>query len=421
LQFRNLINIITAYIFYLEVEEMGVKKSMRNALLIVLVLSLSIFSLFNVSCAKKEEEAKKTEEKPEVYKIGCILSLSGAGSPIGIPEKNALELLAEEINASGGIDGVKIELIIEDDQTDPAKATQAARKLIEQDKVVALIGSSVSPCSLAIKEIVNQAGIPLMCLSAANAITEKDYRWIFRTAPKDAVAVETILTYIRDEGKHKKIAILHDSNPFGQSGADEIKARADEFGIEIVAIEKYETNAPDLTAQLTKIKQANPDAIIVWGTNPGPAIAAKTMKQLGMNIQYYGSHGIANKKFIELAGDAANGVIFPAGKMLVANQLDDADPAKKLMLDFAAKYEAKYKEKPNTFTAHAYDGLKILVEAIKKAGTTEPEKLRSAIENTKDYLGLDGQFSYSPDDHDGISVDDMVVVIIENGEWKKLR
>lgn len=400
---------------------MSVRKLSKKPLFVVLIGSILLSLLFNTSCAKKEETKGKTEEKPQVYKIGCILSLSGAGSPIGIPEKNALELLADEINASNGINGSKIELIIEDDQTDPAKATQAARKLIEQDKVIALIGSSVSPCSLAIKEIVNQKGIPLMCLSAANAITEKDYRWIFRTAPKDAVAVETLLTYIRDLGKHKKIAVLHDSNPFGQSGADEIKARADEFGLEIVAVEKYETNAPDLTAQLTKIKQAAPDAIVVWGTNPGPAIAAKTMKQLGMNIQYYGSHGIANKKFIELAGDAANGVIFPAGKMLVASQLDDSDPVKKLMLDFSAKYEAKYKEKPNTFTAHAYDALKILVEAIKKAGTTDPEKLRSAIENTKDYLGLDGQFSYSPTDHDGISVDDMVVVIIENGEWKKLR
>lgn len=393
----------------------------KKALVPLLILSLFLAAFTGTSCAKKEEAAKKEETKPQVYKIGCILSLSGAGSPIGIPEKNTLELLADEINSSGGIDGAKIELIIEDDQTDPAKATQAARKLIEQDKVVAIIGSSVSPCSLAIKEVVNQAEIPLMCLSAANAITATDYRWVFRTAPRDAVAVETLLSYIRDEGKYKKIAILHDSNPFGQSGADEIKARADEFGIEIVAVEKYETNAPDLTAQITKIKQANPEAIIVWGTNPGPAIAAKTIKQLGMNVQYFGSHGIANKKFIELAGDAANGVIFPAGKVLVPDQLDESDPVKKLALNFFAKYEEKYKEKPNTFSAHAYDSLKILVDALKKAGTTDPQKLRDAIENTKDYVGLDGDFSYSPDDHDGIGVDDMVIVKIENGEWKKVR
>ncbi|MCX7831524.1 MAG: ABC transporter substrate-binding protein [Actinobacteria bacterium] len=384
-----------------------------SILILVLLLSLT-------SCAKKE--TNKTEErKPEVYKIGVILSLTGAGSPLGIPERNALEMLADEINGKGGIDGIKLELIIEDDQTDPAKASQAARKLIEKDKVIALIGSSVSPCSLAIKEIVARYGIPWMCPSAANAITEGDIKWVFRTAPKDAVAVEALLNYISKNTKYKRLAILHDSNAFGQSGADEIKKRSVDFNVEIVSIEKYETNAPDLSSQLTKIKQSNPDAIIVWGTNPGPAIAAKNMKQLGLNIQYFGSHGIANKKFIELAGDAAEGVIFPAGKILVADQLDDGDPVKEYMLEFASKYEKRFKEKPVTFTAHTYDALNILVESIKKAKSIEPEKLREAIESTKDYIGLDGTIDYSKEDHDGIGIDDLVIVKIENGKWIKLQ
>lgn len=391
----------------------------KKALIILLVLSLAFLAGVQVSCSQRGEPEKAKESK--VLKIGVILSLSGPGSPLGIPERNAIEMLADEINGSGGIDGAKLEMIIEDDQTDPAKAAQAARKLIEKDKVIALIGSSVSPCSLAIKEVVNTYQIPWMCPAAANVITEGDSKWVFRTAPKDAVAVETLLKYISESTNVKKIAILHDSNAFGQSGADEIKKRSVDFDLEIVGVEKYETNAPDLTSQLTKLKQAAPDALIVWGTNPGPAIAAKGMKQIGFNVPYFGSHGIANKKFIELAGEAAEGVVFPAGKILVADQLEDSDPVKKVMVNFIKKYEEKYKEKPVTFTAHAYDALMILVEALKRAKTVEPNKLRAEIENTKDYVGLDGTISYSPTDHDGISVDDMVVVRIEKGSWVRIK
>ncbi len=398
---------------------MGGKKVFVRFL--ALLLAILLLASFTTSCTQKQEEGKKKEtgkEEQQVYKIGCILSLSGAASPLGIPEKNAIQLLAEEINAAGKI---KIELIIEDDQSDPAKATQAARKLIEQDKVIAIIGSSNTPCSLAIKEVVNQAKIPMMCPSAGNVITDVDNTWVFRTAPKDAVAVKTLLEYIKSEGSIKKVAILHDSNAFGQSGADQIKKDAPAYGLTVVAVEKYETNAPDLTAQMTKLKNANPDAIIVWGTNPGPAIAAKARVQLGIKVPMFGSHGIANKKFIELAGDAAEGVVFPAGKILVPDQLEENDPIKAVIEEFSKKYEAKYNEKAVTFTAHGYDALKILADALERAGTSEPEALRKAIEETKDYIGLDGTMSYSAEDHDGIGLDDMVVVKIEGGKWVRLK
>lgn len=342
---------------------------------------LFIVSFLSLASYQKKEEVKP--EKKEPIKIGAILSLSGAGSPLGIPERKALNMLVEKINKEGGINGAPIELTIEDDETNPSKASQAARKLIQEDNVVALIGSSVSPCSLAIKEIVNQEQVPLLCLSAANAITEKDFKWIFRIPPKDAVAVEKILTYIKERGDIKKVAILHDSNPFGQSGADEIKKRASDFGLEIVAIEKYETNAPDVSAQLTKIKNKKPDALIVWGTNPVPAIAAKTMKQLGMNIPYFGSHGIANVKFIELAGDAANGVIFPAGKILLPNELAADDPQKEVIVKFVTDYEEKYNELPNTFAGHAYDAILMLKEVISKVGT-DRAKIRDELEKFGD-------------------------------------
>lgn len=389
--------------------------------LFLLMAAVLLAAVVLSSCAAREEKTGGEAEAPDVYKIGAVLSVTGPASPLGIPEKNTLEMLEKKINDAGGIDGVRVEVIIEDDESDPAKAAQAARKLIQQDGVVAIIGATISPSSLSIKEIVNEEGVPMISLSAGNPITEGDYKWIFRTAPKDAVAVATILTYIEELGNVKKIAILHDSNAFGQSGADEIQATAGNYGLEVVAVEKYETNAPDLTAQLNKIKQANPDALIVWGTNPGPAIAAKTMKQLDMNIPYFGSHGIANAKFIELAGDAAEGVVFPAGKLLVPDEIDESDPVKKVIDEFINEYSQEFGEPPNTFAGHAYDAFMILVDALKKVKTTDPEKIRQAIEETTDFVGCDGVFSYSPTDHDGIAVDDMVVVKIENGSWKRVK
>lgn len=393
---------------------------MRKTLILMVVFSLLLSMVFS-SCAAREEKAGEGGKAPEVYKIGAVLSVSGAASPLGIPEKNTLELLEKKINDEGGIDGVPIEIIIEDDETDPGKAAQAARKLIQQDGVIAIIGATITPSSLSIKEVVNEEGIPMISLSAGNPVTEGDYRWVFRTAPKDAVAVATILSYIEELGNIKKVAVLHDSNAFGQSGADEIQATAGDYGLEVVAVEKYETNAPDLTAQLNKIKQANPDAVIVWGTNPGPAIAAKTMKQLDMNIPYFGSHGIANAKFIELAGDAAEGVIFPAGKLLVPEAIEESDPVKQVVDEFIAEYSQEYGENPNTFAGHAYDAFMILVDALKKVKSTDPEEIRSAIEETTDFVGCDGVFGYSPEDHDGIAVDDMIVVKIENGSWKRVK
>lgn len=382
---------------------------------------LTMFAVFLFSALSFAScGARKTDTGEGSYKVGVVLSLSGPGSPLGLPEKNAVEMAVEEINQSGGINGKKIEVIIEDDQTDPAKASQAARKLIEKDKVIALIGSSVSPCSLAIKEVVKGAGIPWICPAAANVITEGDIKWVFRVAPKDAVAVEVLLKYLKEKTDIKKVAILHDSNAFGQSGADEIIKRAPEFGLEVVAVEKYETNAPDLSTELLKLKKSSPDAVIVWGTNPGPAIAAKTMKQIGFNVPYFGSHGIANQKFIELAGEAAEGVIFPAGKILVPDQLDDSDPVKAIMLEFFKKYEEKFNEKPVTFAAHTYDAVMILKEALKKAGSAEPEELVKALETIRDFKGIDGTISYSETNRDGIGVDDMVIIMIKNGSWVKI-
>lgn len=382
------------------------------------VLGVLLVVLLLVAGCKPAEEAKPAAPaKPkEPYKIGAVLSVTGINAPLGDPEKKTLEMEVEKINKKGGIDGHKIELVVEDDASLPANAIAAVNKLIQQDKVIAVIGSSGSGPTKAIRPIVSAAGIPLLMLAAANELTEGDIKWVFRTPQKDALAVAKALGYIQKNLKAKKVAILYDSNPFGTSGANEIIKEAPDLGLTVVATEKYESTATDVTTQLTNIKAASPDVVVVWGTNPVPAIAAKTMKQLGMTQPYVGSHGIANKKFIELGGDAVEGVVFPSGKILVPASMSKDSSQRKVIDGFIKDYKAKYGADPNTFAGHAWDGIHLLEKALAKSGA-DKNKLRSELEKIKNFAGTGGIFNYSATNHDGLTTSDMIIIEIKGGKW----
>ncbi|HZJ02632.1 MAG TPA: ABC transporter substrate-binding protein, partial [Thermoleophilia bacterium] len=276
-----------------------------------------------------DEVAAPTGE-PIVF--GAVVSATGPAAALGEQERDALEMLEGQLNDRGGLLGRPVEIVIEDDQSNPNEAVTATNKLIQQDGVVAIIGGTISPSTLAMKPITAREGIPQVTMSAANAITdEPPIEWIWRTPPKDALAVARALTYVSEELGVTRIAVLHDENAFGSSGLNEIEKSAADYGLEVVAKESYKTDETDLTAPLTKIRSSEPEALVVWGTNPGPAVAAKNMDQLGMDIPYVGSHGIANMTFIDLAGEAAEGVVFPAGKMLIPETI--TDPAQKEVVD----------------------------------------------------------------------------------------
>jgi branched-chain amino acid transport system substrate-binding protein len=349
--------------------------------------------------------------------IGAVVSTTGAAAPLGEPERNTLQLMESSINAAGGVIGRQIKVVILDDQSAAKEAVTATNRLLQQDKAVAVIGASTSASTLAMKPITSKAGIPQIAMAAANAITdEAPIDWMWRVAPKDNLAVARALKFVADGLKVKKIAVLYDENAFGSSGMAEIERTVAEYGLEVVAKESYKTDEADLTAQLTKIKGANPEALVVWGTNPGPAVAAKNLKQLGMSIPYVGSHGIANAKFIELAADAAEGVVFPSNKVLLPESI--TDPAQKAVVTkFMADYKAKYGSAPNSFAAHAYDGLTVLLEAIKAAKGTDPKALQTQLNKLTKLSSAGGIFTYTATDHDGLSVDDMIMVKISGGKW----
>ena len=388
------------------------KNGKRKTLGILAVILLAI-SLLCSGCAKKEEPKAP-------YKIGGIFAITGANSFLGEPERNSMELLAEQINARGGINGRPIELVIYDTEGDATKAVLNANKLIEKDNVLAIVGPSLSGTTLGVVPIVEKAQVPLISCAASVKITTPVKKWVFKTPQTDVMAVAKIYEYMKGQGL-KKIAILSVSNAFGDSGRQQLLEQSADYGYKIVADERFGPQDTDMTPQLTKIRALKPQAIICWGTNPGPAVIAKNMRQLGIKIPLYQSHGVASKKFIELAGEAADGIILPTGKILVAGVLPDSDPQKQILQQYVSDYEAKFKVEVSGFGGYAWDGLQILAQAIEKAGD-DRGKVRDEIEKINGYVGISGIFRFSPEDHNGLNKEEAFVMVrIEGGDWQIIQ
>jgi len=354
----------------------------------------------------------------EPYKIGGIFSITGRTSFLGDPEKRSLEMVVDDINKKGGIDGHKLEAVIYDSEGDPTKAVLAANKLISKDGVLAVIGPSLTPTTLAIVPIFEKAKIPLISCAAGIKITEPVKPYVFKTAQSDVLAVKTVYNYMKSKNI-KKVGILSVENAFGESGKEQLLKQAPDFGIEVVQSETFGAKDTDMTPQLTKIRSVKPDAIVCWGTNPGPAVVAKNVKQMNLDIPLYQSHGVASPKFIELAGEAANGNLLPTGKILVAQQLPDSDPQKQVLLDYISQFEKLNNMPVSGFGGYAYDAMHILAKALEGSGG-DREKIREGIEKVSGYTGVTGTFNFTPEDHNGLGSDAFVMVEIENGKWKLL-
>ena len=406
-------------------------KQGNSAIRVVLILATALsFALVGTQCAKKSKER-------EAYKIGAIFASTGPASMLGLPEKNTVEMLEEAINANGGIKirvqsgrewvnlSVPVKVIMYDTEADPTKTVTAVKKLIESDKVDVIIGPTTSGTSLAIADVVTEAEMPLISCAASVKIVVPVKPFIFKTPQTDTMAVEKIYETLRRKGT-TRIAIITVSDGYGDSGRVELQRLASNYGLRIVADERYGGKDTDMSPQLTKIKGTDAEAIICWGTNPGPAVIAKNRKQLGITIPLYNSHGVASPKFIELAGGAAEGTFLPAGKLLIVDQLPASDPQRDVLSKYKADYEDKFGAGTvNTFGGHAYDAFMIAVMAIenaaaegsREAGEVTRGTIRDEIEKIKGFYGTGGIFNFSPEDHNGLTKDGFVMVEIRNGTW----
>ncbi|MBM4463554.1 MAG: ABC transporter substrate-binding protein [Chloroflexi bacterium] len=387
-----------------------VKKALLPSLM-VLVLVLPLFAA--LGCG---DEGEKT------YKIGALFAVTGRNAPLGVPEKNVAIMLEKQINDAGGINGRKLKIIVYDTASDETTCVTLAKKLIAQDKVSAIVGPTSTGESIALIDTVTKNKIPMVSCAASYKIVEPvaDRYWVFKTPQSDRLAAGEIFAHAQQQGI-TKVATICDTAGFGKNGEEALGQEAPKYGITIVTKESYGPEDTDMTTQLTKIKGTNAQAIICWGTNPGPAVIAKNKKTLGIDLPLYNSHGIANQEFITLAGDAANGVIFPAGKIIALDAVSDSDPQKAVLQQLLTDYQAAYNKTPNTFAGYAWDAIQMVVMAMKAVGDNKA-KIRDYLENNiKNFPGTGGVFNMSPEDHNGLGPGAFLMVKIVDGKWTAIQ
>lgn len=351
-------------------------------------------------------------------KIGALVAATGPASFLGDPELKTLKLYVEKINAEGGLLGKQIELITYDTGANPKQATTFVKRLISQDEVVAIIGGSASGETMAIMPFIEKAGIPLVSMAGAISIIQPVQAFTFKTPASDRMACEKIFEFLKSKDKIN-VALISGTDGFGKSMREQCIEVAPSYGISIVADESYGPKDTDMTPQLTKIKSiANLQAVVNPGFGQGPAIVTKNYKQLGITQTLVQSHGVASKKFIELTENANEGVIVASPPVVVASLLEDSNPIKKIALDYIKNYEEKYNEPVSTFGGYAYDALYLIVDAIKKANSTDGKAIRDAIESTKNHAGLNGIFNMTEQDHLGLDLDSGIkMLVIKNNDW----
>lgn len=379
--------------------------------------SHSIIVIFFLVTSAIVQSLATNSEASEI-KIGAILAQTGPAAFLGDPEEKSLRMLVDEINGKGGVNGHTIKLITKDSAANPAKAISFTRQLIEEERVFAIIGPSTSGETLKIKSICDKNKTILFSCASAELIVNPVARYVFKTAPSDSYAARKIFMTMNSMNI-TKIAVVTGNTGFGKAGKGQLKKLAPEYGITILEAETYDKKATDLTALVTKLK-SNPDiqAVINWSIVPAQSIIAKNIRQIGWDVPLFQSHGFANIKYVEAAGAAAEGIIFPASRVIAAETLP-AGPTKDFLVGYKTGYESMYKEEISTFGGHSYDAMLILAKAIEVAGS-DSEKARSAIEKISGFTGTAGEFNFSPTDHNGLGIDAFAMFTVEDGKFKMI-
>jgi len=365
--------------------------------------------------------ATATAVAQEPIRIGAFLSVTGPAAFLGDPEQKTLEMYVERINAAGGIGGRKLQLTVYDDAGDAEKARTFAKRLIEQDKVDVIVGGSTTGTTMAAVPLVEQAQTPFISLAGAVVIVEPAKKWVFKTPHTDRMACEKVFTDMQAR-KLTKLALISGTGGFDKSMRGECLKVAPKYSVEVVADESYGAADTDMTAQLTKIRGTpGVQAVLNAGFGQGPAIVTRNYRQLGLTMPLYQSHGVASKEYVKLSGEAAEGVRLPAAALLVADILPESNPQKRVVVAYRNDYEARYKSDVSTFGGHAYDGLMLAVDAIKRAGGTDKAKVRDALEATRGYVGTGGIVNMSASDHMGLDLTAFQMLEVQKGNWVVIR
>ena len=349
-------------------------------------------------------------------KVGAIFAVTGPASFLGGPEARSAEMAVARINREGGINGEQVELIVKDSAGSPEKAVSFAKQLIEEERVVAIIGPSTSGDSMAVKMIAEDGRTVLISCAAAEVIVDPVARYVFKTPQKDSFAARKIFAEMQRQSI-TTIAVASGNDGFGKAGKEQLEKLAPEFSIRLALSETYDSKATDLSALVAKMK-ANPaiQAVVNWSVAPAQAIIAKNMRQANWRVPLFQSHGFGNIRYAEAAGAAAEGIIFPCGLLLVAESLPDEHPQKALLMQYKTEYETLHKEQASAFGGYAYDALNMVAAAVRSAGT-DRARVRDAVEGLKNFPGVGGVFSFSPEDHNGLDIDSFAMMTVKDGRF----
>ncbi len=384
----------------------------------VLIAVLALTLVAGCGSDTTEDGGTTPAENKEPIKVGAVLALTGPQSALGEPEKNVIDMEVKRINDAGGINGRELQVVIEDDASDVDQAVTATTRLIEQEQVVAIIGSTGTGQTMQMRGEIDKAKIPQVSLAGALVVTDPLDPLVFQTPWSNALVAPVTLAYLKEKGL-TKVGLISEDTGFGKDGRKLVPELAPDYGLTIVGDEVFKPTDTDMTAQLTVLKGKGADVILMWSSTAASAILPKNMAQLKMTMPLVGSHGIASQAFVTGAGTAAEGITMFAGKILAPEAYGVDSEGYKVATDFIARYTEAYGEAPsNTFAGHAYDGLYLVVEAMKRLPETfTAAELRDEIEKTNGWQGIGGVFTFSPTDHNGMTESDLVRYDVEGGKW----
>lgn len=358
--------------------------------------------------------------------VGFVTGLSGPVSSIGIP--NAKGIAAGQAFI-GDIGGEKVRVIELDDGSDATASARNARKLVEQEKVDILIGTSGAPQTLAMAAAAVEMKVPMIAVSPIAPVSPGEGGpWVVQTPQPTPLLVQGIVDHMKAHGV-KTVAFIGFSDAFGDLMYDSLAQSAKPADIKVVANERYARSDSSVTAQVLRAVAAHPDAIMLGGTGTPGALPVIALSERGYKGPLYGNHGLISADFLRLAGKAANGIICPTGPVTAAEQLPASNPIQKVALAFRAAFEKANGEAPtDSFSSYSFDGWLVFADAAKRALATgakpgSPEfrtALRQALFTTKELVGTQGVYTYTPADRHGVDDRSRILVQIEDGKYKLL-
>ena len=379
------------------------------------ILSLAIAA---VSFVMSGQLASAQSGSP--IKIGAFAAVTGPNAFLGEPTKKTLELFVERINREGGINGRPIALVLYDSKTSAKDAASVARRLIDQDEVDLVIGGTSTGETMAALPYLEETRTPFISLGGASVIVNPVKKYTFKTPHTDLMSIEKVYQRVGQE-KLSKVGLLSGAGGYDQSCRKNANESAAASNIQIVADEQHGNGDTDLTAQLTKIRAANPDAVLYCGAGAASSIAAKNYKQLGMTPKLYMTVGVGSVAYIGGSEGAAEGTRVTGSALLAFKDLPASDPIYAATKNFVEAYEGTFKEPSSNFGGYAYDALMLAVTALKKAGSTDKEKVRDALESLQNFPGVTGIYTFSPTNHLGLTSEALRVLEVRGGEFRLVR